>query len=102
MAEVADKKLEGEGGPGQGYTYSPRYWRKRVNKNGNSLHVNLPHPMVRDLNLAHGAEVLVYIVGRVICIQPASMEPFWPEVVSVRPAGKSGQQSAVSSQEGEG
>lgn len=87
MAETRDKNLEGGGIPPQGYQYSPRYWRKRLNKNGNSLHVNVPYPICRDLGLGLHAEVLVYVVGHVICIQPAKLEPFWPEVVSVKPAG---------------
>lgn len=97
MAEERNEKLDGGGSPHPQYRYSPRYWRKRILKSGGSLYVNLPFPILRDLGLSHHGEVLVYLVGRVICIQPASIEEFWPEVVSVR-----SQKSEARSQERNG
>ncbi len=93
MAEELEKKLDGGGHPHPGYQYSPRFWRKRILKSGGSLYVNLPSAVLRDLGIAQHAEVLVYVVGRVICVQASKVEGFWPEVVSVRESGVGSRES---------
>jgi antitoxin component of MazEF toxin-antitoxin module len=61
--------------------YGRPYWRKRLGKSGDSLRLYLPHPLCQELGLIIGSEVLVYIVGKVICLQPAAAVEFAPGVV---------------------
>lgn len=85
MAENTSKNLAGGGLPHPQYEYSPKYWRRRINRSGNSLHLNIPHPICFDLGIELGCEVIVYVVGKTLCVEKATGFDFWPAVVSAAP-----------------
>lgn len=60
------------------------YFTRQLRVVGNSLSVGIPPPIRADLGLVPGSEVRVYVVGRVICVQPTYAAGFTPGVIAVR------------------
>lgn len=63
----------------------PRHRTTRVWRGGGSFVIALPVAYCKMLNIRRGDEVKVYVVGDVMCIQPARGETFVRHVVSVKP-----------------
>lgn len=67
-----------------GLPSGPRYRTSRVHRTGNSYAIYLPKAIVTALGVDEFREVKVYVVGDVICLQPARQESFVPHVIGVR------------------
>ncbi len=80
-------------------TEFPRFRTQRVMRCGGSCAVTIPRAYCEHVRLTHLDEVKVYVVGDVLCIQPARGEMFTPHVISV--ALRSPEESGVRSQESE-
>jgi len=63
--------------------YRPRVRTARLHRSGNSYGLYIPKTIAAQLGLESSDEVLLYIVGRVLCIQPAVRSSFVPGVVAV-------------------
>jgi len=62
-----------------------RYITKRLHQAGASLGIYIPKPYVTALALSPKSDMLMYMVGGVICLQPVKGETFVPGVIGVAP-----------------
>jgi len=58
-------------------------WRKKTTRSGHSLKVVIPSAICKELGLGQLSEVVVYLVGKTMCVERARDSGWTPQVRSV-------------------
>jgi len=56
----------------------------RLHRSGNSYGLYIPKLVAAQMAIAEGEEIRMYVIGRVLCIEPVTRPEWAPGVVAVR------------------